>query len=484
MKKTPDIFLSQEFEVPNFKKNFNDYLDYVFNESKTETKVYESYHDYMYNLEKTNSIFTKEKDFLDEMEIKKQKEIFSLAQEKGSFLWKPVISFNNEFLRKNKILIDDKINDKKLKECARKSIEKMFELENINNFIYSCAIHYNTDNIHIHLAAVEVGTPTRKYIDDKKLTKKERCKNAFFKKSTFEKGKSVVSSVLSNDLENLKELNFLSRKQIVEKINFKNKTFTSEEVGLLKEILEKLPKNKNLWQYNHKSCKYVKPLINKFVVNFLYNNFSEEMKNYKKELKEVENLYTKRYGSGKYEHNSYAKNKLDELYTRSANKVLKVLKTSNLNFENISLDKPLDTVSNKKQELNEVFNIKEKTFSSEDKIDRGSNAEKENFLSEDKKLEIYFFLLQEKIDELKKQKQEEIKADEKLKRMYLENNKNLDTKNLDVARHQISLFTCFKNMFFNFEETLQEESFHNLENYRKLEQETRIEKKKSLERSK
>ena len=134
MKKTPDIFLSQEFEVPNFKKNFNDYLDYVFNESKTETKVYESYHDYMYNLEKTNSIFTKEKDFLDEMEIKKQKEIFSLAQEKGSFLWKPVISFNNEFLRKNKILIDDKINDKKLKECARKSIEKMFELKNINNF--------------------------------------------------------------------------------------------------------------------------------------------------------------------------------------------------------------------------------------------------------------------------------------------------------------------------------------------------------------
>ena len=134
--------------------------------------------------------------------------------------------------------------------------------------------------------------------------------------------------------------------------------------------------------------------------------------------------------------------------------------------------------------MNEVFNIKEKTFSSEDKIDKGSNAEKENFLSEDKKLEIYFFLLQEKIDELKKQKQEEIKADEKLKRMYLENNKNLDTKNLDVARHQISLFTCFKNMFFNFEETLQEESFHNLENYRKLEQETRIEKKKSLERSK
>ena len=97
MKKTPDIFLSQEFEVPNFKKNFNDYLDYVFNESKTETKVYESYHDYMYNLEKTNSIFTKEKDFLDEMEIKKQKEIFSLAQEKevfyGNLLFHLIMSF-------------------------------------------------------------------------------------------------------------------------------------------------------------------------------------------------------------------------------------------------------------------------------------------------------------------------------------------------------------------------------------------------------
>ena len=63
----------------------------------------------------------------------------------------------------------------------------MFELENINNFIYSCAIHYNTDNIHIHLAAVEVGTPTRKYIDDKKLTKKEDVKTPFSKKVLLKK---------------------------------------------------------------------------------------------------------------------------------------------------------------------------------------------------------------------------------------------------------------------------------------------------------
>lgn len=450
MKKTPDIFLSQEFEAPNFKKNFNDYLDYVFNETKTETKVYESYHDYMYNLEKTNSIFTKDKDFLDEMEIKKQKEIFSSSQKKGSFLWKPVISFNNEFLIKNKILIDDKINDKKLKECARKSVEKMFEIENINNISYSCAIHYNTDNIHIHIAVVEVGTPIRKYLNDEKLSKKERCKNAFFKKSTFEKGKSIVSSVLSNDLENLKELNFLSRNKIIKNIDFKNTTFSLEEKELLEEILSKLPNNKNLWQYNNKSCQYVKPLINKFVVNFLYNNFSEEMKNYKNELKQVEELYNQRYGEGKYNHNFYSKNKLDDLYTRSANKVLTVLKNTNLSTINL----------------------------------KNLNNLKEMGLTDEKKLEIYFSLLQDKLKEKLIEKEEEnIEENAKLKNVYFENNKNVDTNAFNNTKYQVSLFTCFKNMFFSFEEMIQEESFNNLENYRKLKQETEIEKRKNQEKS-
>ena len=553
---TPDIFLSMEFEKPKSYKFFSDYLDYMFDEAKTQTKTYESYHNYMFDEAKTDSIFTKNKDFLDEMEILKQKELFRTAQENNSFMWKPIIAFNNEFLVKNNILKNGVVNDKKLKECARESIEKMLKLENISSYTYSGAIHYNTDNIHIHLSIVELGEPTRKYIFDEKLTEEERCKNALFQKSTFEKGKSVVSSVLSNDVENLKELSFLSRKKIIQNIDFKNKNFSKEEIELLKEIKEKLPLNQNLWQYNNKKIAYVKPLLNKFTTQFFYNHFKEEMKEYKDELLKTQELYTRRYGKGKYEHNFYMKNCLDDLYTRGANKILKNLKDFNLDFKDIdinSLKNPLDKLSN------------------------GNNGN-ESLLTEDKKLEIYFSLFKEKLKEKKykdpkiyiakdyiknriykteinyssfktdeekemikcfckkgfnpknekenillnkltnmrlenrygnyiktifennefsKKEQKEIYKEifkfqknildesiekvkeqyEELEKRYLENKKNLDT-----AKYQVSLFTCFKNIFSNFEQTLQEESYHNLMRYREIEKETRQEKKKSLEK--
>lgn len=79
-------------------------------------------------------------------------------------------------------------------------------------------------------------------------------------------------------------------------------------------------------------------------------------------------------------------------------------------------------------------------------------------------------ILDESIEKVKEQYEE-------LEKRYLENKKNLDT-----AKYQVSLFTCFKNIFSNFEQTLQEESYHNLMRYREIEKETRQEKKKSLEK--
>ena len=97
------------------------------------------------------------------------------------------------------------------------------------------------------------------------------------------------------------------------------------QLNRLKEMLwiEKLPLNQNLWQYNNKKIAYVKPLLNKFTTQFFYNHFKEEMKEYKDELLKTQELYTTRYGKGKYEHNFYMKNCLDDLYTRGANKILK-----------------------------------------------------------------------------------------------------------------------------------------------------------------
>ena len=51
----------------------------------------------MYNdyLAKTDSLFTKDNDNLNEIDILELKELFETAQKNGSLLWKTVISFDN-----------------------------------------------------------------------------------------------------------------------------------------------------------------------------------------------------------------------------------------------------------------------------------------------------------------------------------------------------------------------------------------------------
>lgn len=123
-----------------------------------EIKEYNEYMDYMGDAKKTTELFTDKKDRLSAKEKDKLKDIFQIAQNNGSLMWQSVISFDNKWLAENGLYDPESgvLSEIKIKEYARIAINSMLEKEGMaQNSIWSASIHYNTDNIHIHIATVQ-----------------------------------------------------------------------------------------------------------------------------------------------------------------------------------------------------------------------------------------------------------------------------------------------------------------------------------------
>ncbi|WP_218924526.1 MobP2 family relaxase, partial [Bacillus cereus] len=135
-------------------------IDYIGRKDAVEKEKNEfcSYQDYMGNEEKTSSLFTKEEDVVSLDGKIRLKEAFKTAQKNKSVLWQDVISFDNERLEKHGIYNSESkmLDEEKLKDVTRKAMDVMMTKERLRDTaIWSAAIHYNTDNIHIHVAMVE-----------------------------------------------------------------------------------------------------------------------------------------------------------------------------------------------------------------------------------------------------------------------------------------------------------------------------------------
>ncbi len=124
----------------------------------SEIKEYNEYMEYMGDARKTTELFTNQKDRLSTAEKEKLKDIFQIAQDNGSLMWQSVISFDNKWLADNGLYDPESgiLNEIKIKEYARVAVNAMLDKEGMaDNSIWSASIHYNTDNIHIHIATVQ-----------------------------------------------------------------------------------------------------------------------------------------------------------------------------------------------------------------------------------------------------------------------------------------------------------------------------------------
>lgn len=294
-------------------KNFIDYIDRSEATRKKNFDKYSAYNNYMGNSEKIGSLFTKDKHSLTEKEVKKLKKDFDKAQSNGSNMWQEVFSFDNEFLEANGLYDSENgaLDEEKIQEATRRAMEELSKREGFKELTWSASLHYNTDNIHVHIASVEIN-PSR-----------ERGK--FKPKTLYNMKSSFVNSLLDKQ-KDLDKINSLIRDNLIQgkkEMSFKEDI---EMRKMVKEIVQKLPSDKRQWHYNYNSMQEVRPLIDNLTKYYIETYKKDEFKELVDRLEKEDKFYKEVYGKRKVETTTYKDNKIQDLYTRMGNTILKEIK--------------------------------------------------------------------------------------------------------------------------------------------------------------
>lgn len=306
-------------------KQFAEYITYMDRDEairNDQFDLYSLYNEYMDNPEKSSGLFTADKNQLSQEEKRKAKDVFLIAQEKESLMWQTVISFDNSYLEENGLL-DKKsgfLNEDKIKELTRGTVRNILKAENMDDSTFwTASIHYNTDNIHIHIATVEPD-PQREVI---KTGKYAGHRKGTFKPKSIRSGKSyAVNYILDHAIDN-KRINELIRDNI---INNKKKHPFYKDKKFIKKFMElhnKMPADKRLWNYSMNKLKYIRPELDSLVSLYLNEYHKNDMKELKTLLEKTEKIYKRSYGQST---NNFVQNKIDDLYKRMGNVILKEMK--------------------------------------------------------------------------------------------------------------------------------------------------------------
>lgn len=349
-KLTPAIVIKSKFVTPSQREksgNYQEFLNYMDRKDthahENELLEYETYQDYMANDEKSTGLFSSVSDSLNEKEKEYMKDLFADCQNKGSILWQDVISFDNEWLKENQIIDGTHVDEKRLKQATRNGINAMLKKEGLlESAVWTAAIHFNTDNVHVHVATVQ----------DSNF--KERGKR---KLGSLETMKSKVINNLIDKSKDYEKLNYFIREQVISKkreddmMSLKNKIVNRDLVKQFKHIHQHLPEDKRLWKYNMNGIADTRKEIDKFTTLYIEKHFKKEFEDFKKTLdKEVEN-HKRLYGDSE-KAEKYRDKKMTDLYTRMGNAVLNEIKEHDKKTSAI-LSKP--NVFKEQKDFKDVF---------------------------------------------------------------------------------------------------------------------------------
>lgn len=330
------VIMTSQFTQSN-SGTFNEYLNYLDRDEAKNENDFASYNDYMDDDRKSTSLFTFGKDKLNEKDKENIKKSFTNSQRKGSIMWQDVISFDNQWLKENGVY-DSKtntVNEVKLKDITRDAMGNMLDKNNItSDAIWTGSIHYNTDNIHIHLATVELNP------------KKERGKRTL---SSLEDMKSQYVNKIMDRSKEHKKISNLIRNDMVN--DFKdNKTFKMSDRKLKKDfksIYNNLPSNKRYWNYGYQNINHVKEDLNNLTTNYINKYYKKEFKQLNNKLDEETKTLKEAYGSGqKKRYEDFKQNKINDLYKRMGNAFLQEMKE----------------YSKSEQQINNKYSDKSKNF--------------------------------------------------------------------------------------------------------------------------
>ena len=337
---------------------FASYINYIDRKEAVRTEndyKYNLYQDYMSNPEKTTGLFTEFSDLKTDAEKKELKRVLEKAQENDSLMWQTVISFDNRWLEENGLYQskDRVLDEERLKGITRSAVRKMLEKEGLQNAVWSAAVHYNTDNIHIHIASVEPHPMREKkaYIqyeekmvngrmrkqpildqNGKPVVKRE-YKGTFKPKSIEACRREVVNEIIREKENNLK-INSIIRDSIVKQKREHPLAKDKELCSLFFKLYRDMPDcNRNMWNYNNPILHSLKPQIDKITLCYIEKYHKEEFRQFQRMIGEQTEKYRKAYGGD----SDYAKGKMADMYSRMGNAILKEIRIFDKEHKDLSL---------------------------------------------------------------------------------------------------------------------------------------------------
>ena len=344
-KVTPGVVFASKYVFSE--KKFASYVNYIDRSEAVRNDaypLYSVYANYMDNpkkqpefnswAEQTSALFTDTKDRLTVEGKQELKRLFQKAQQNESPMWQQVISFTDEFLEKNGLFDreTETLDEDKLREVTRLALREVLKNEGMDGAaVWSAAIHYNTDNIHVHVAIVEP-VPTRKRKDftvtDEHGNRVQM--NQFkgnMKKKTFEKAKSKIINNIVDRSPELTKINDIIRNRIVAEKRVRNSYRDEQLRGLFLNLYRQLPADKRLWKYKMNALSRVRPEIDNFTRAYIDMYHKRDFQELQKQLADQQEFLKSVYGAGKEElYKNYAKTKITDLYTRMGNSVLSELR--------------------------------------------------------------------------------------------------------------------------------------------------------------
>lgn len=272
MTSRPGIILKSDFVTQRSatSKGFAGYTDYIEREEafeKIEENILDTnnfsenlFQNYLGYMDRFDGSFSIESEKISEEEMKNIKKIFNKAQENNSVMWRDVISFDNEFLKKEKIYNEQigYLDSQLLKKASRKMMDKFIEKDKLNDPYWIGSIHRNTDNIHIHFSTIEQNPSRKEKNFEGEVEQKGRRQQ-----STLDAMKTTFANDLGIFRENYIEIGESRDKTLKTLKDYdlfldENYKVNKELEKNIEELISHLPKDwKKKVKRNHVSYKYL-----------------------------------------------------------------------------------------------------------------------------------------------------------------------------------------------------------------------------------
>ncbi|MEC3226121.1 MobP2 family relaxase [Bacillus thuringiensis] len=276
-------------------------------------------------------VFSKDKNVITQHDLIDIKELMEKSQNSGSVYYQDVISFDTDFLVRNKLYDPetDILDENRIRIASHKMMQQLFKDEQIeeSNGFWFASIHRNTDHIHIHFGTVEKE-------NRRKVVKKEVNGKTYYepkgkrKQKTLDHMKTTFANALVDRTSELSRISNLRNdlvQEVKEQFQQSKEKKQDRKLILLQEIYDGLPSNKKDWTYGSKKMpKKTRDKIDELTELLMKDN--PIFKEYKEAVEKESDFQKELYGESDREDKDYAKNQLEDINKRMGNSLLKELK--------------------------------------------------------------------------------------------------------------------------------------------------------------